>query len=95
MKPDDAKYKDYYELIILGHNAGLAPEQIYDRFVLAGITTHRIPNVNAIRRIGRFLIGKDCRWHQARSRAWVADTNGYSSMKHGGIFPFQSRKFKD
>jgi hypothetical protein len=66
----DKKYSDLFELIVLGHNAHLSPQQIHQRFVDGGLRPERTPPPHVIHRIGRRLLGDNCRWLDDRMRSW-------------------------
>lgn len=65
------KYKDYHDLIILGHNAHLTPKEIHERFIEGGLPPDTVPPVHTIRVLGCHLVGPGCRWHhQGRMVSW-------------------------
>lgn len=69
-------YKDFYELIILGHQARLTPEEIRERFIIGGLPVDTLPPVRVIRTIGCNLIGPACRWRvQGKMTAWSGGLN--------------------
>lgn len=72
------QYEDFFELIVLGHNAHLDPEEIHRRFKAAGLAA---PPVGIIRRIGRKLLGNECRWRPDRPRSWSVDRPNDTPMR--------------
>ena len=62
------QYEEFFELVVLGHNAQLSPEEIHRRVLEAGLSN--FPPVSVILRIGRALIGRECRWRPDRPRSW-------------------------
>ena len=77
-------FSDFHELILLGHNARLTPEQVYTRFIDGGLDPKTVPAPTVIRVIGCSLVGPACRWRirQGRMTAWV---NGLTSKIHSNL----------
>lgn len=77
------KYRDFHELIVLGHNALLTPRQIFEKWIAAGLDPARIPSPGTIRHIGIHLLGANCRWNKFLMRSWRCRSRNNLLTKSG------------